>query len=140
MLAMEKRFMNDKIVDELRSYIQAKFGNDIERFAACVGRPAEEIRSFLDGSSDIPPGFFENYLNCASEGGARRVQIGDTNVEIVNKGDGMTNNYAGLLKGVQAGTVKELKKENAELKRQIKDLKELVESQKITIELLMKRK
>ena len=139
LLRRKKKRMDDNILEELRSLIKTRFGNDIDKFADCVGKSTEEILSFLNGETDIPPELFEDYIDCASKG-AGSIQIGDKYVEIYNRGNYMTNNYAGLMKGAQIEIIKKIKAENAKLKEELKEQKELIESQKEIIKLLKEKK
>lgn len=129
-LNLKKETMdNNRFIDELKSLLQSRFNNDIDKLAKCLGRPANDVSDFMNGLTDIPPGFIEDLTKCLSKNsGGERVQFGDKYVEINNTGDGYTNYFDGMMKGAQIDIIKKMKLEMSELKKIIKSKEETIKS------------
>lgn len=140
-LDMKKQHMDDNRLykEDLRLLIFSRFENDIELFASTIGVPPEQIQKFLDGRNDPPRalcGELEDKNRETKKGD--NIQIGDKVIEINSSGDGMTNNFEGILKGSQTELIKRMKMEIADLKKIMKEKDRLIDLQNEMIKSLKK--
>lgn len=130
----EKNMDNKQFIENFKFLLQ---NNDIELIDVLVraGVPEDKIQHILSSLSKLDENEVDVKGGNAMKG--ESVQIGDKFVEIINSGDGVTNNYANLLDNI--GLVKELKTKVVDLNRLLKDKDDLIAAQKETIELLRKQ-
>lgn len=133
MLDKEKEYMyNTELIKELKILLENKESNIIGDLAKETGVTEDKILNILSCLANAPVEISEKRENVMRES----LQIGDK-VEINYSGDGLTNNYEGLLSG--HGTIRELRSKISDLQKLLNEKDELIKSLKETIELLKKR-
>lgn len=129
-LDREKIMNNRQLIEK----IKLLKNEDIEQLAKCTNISVSIIQNIFSSLEDLDVNIKENVMK--GEKG-ENVQIGEQFVEINNLGDGVTNNYAGLLEN--AGLIKDLKMKIVNLENALKEKEDLIASMKETIELLKKK-
>lgn len=117
---------NRRFIEDLKLLISSRFENDIELFARTVGVTPEQLHLFLLEKGDPPKAICGELEKNKEPKKCGNIQIGDKVIEINNSGDGMTNNFEGILKGSQLDLIKSIKEENSTLHKLIKGKDELL--------------
>lgn len=138
LLDMKKFIMSDEqTLKELKSVLSTRFNNSIEMLATAVGLPVDQVNRILSGEVPIPVDLLNKLRQEDRTDKCDYIQIGDR-FEFHYSGDGVTNNYAGLVGNAASSRRKDT--EISWLKREIKEKDELIAALKETIELLKKEK
>lgn len=139
-LDMKKEHMDDNrlFIENLRLLIVSRFENDIELFARSIGTTPEQIQNFLEEGGDPPRTICGELEKNKETKKGDNIQIGDKVIEINSSGDGMTNNFEGILKGSQIELIKRMKMEIADLKKIMKEKDRLIDLQDEMIKSLKK--
>lgn len=134
MLDKEMNMDNKQFIDNFKFLLQNNETELIDVLAR-AGVMEDKIQNILSSLNKIDISDFNVKGGNTMKG--ESVQIGDKFVEIVNSGDGVTNNYANLLDNI--GLVKELKTRVVDLQRLLKEKDETIAALKETNELLKRQ-
>lgn len=131
-----KKMDDQQCLGIIKSYLESKFGNDIELLAKNIGVPTNGLQGFITGVSGPPPGLFEELEKCA-ENKTDTVIMGDKvkGDKIIVSGD-MTKNYGNI--SLEEET-KRMELEISDLHKILKSKDEVIKALKETIEALKKQ-
>lgn len=127
MLDIESKNMNQKQLIEI---LRTQFNGNVELLARQSGCNVDNIYKMLAGDFDSSEWLSNGDKKIDQVGDS--IQLGDKYVEIINSGDGVTNNYAGLLNNL--GIIREQKMKISDLQKLIKEKDEVIATQKEMIE------
>lgn len=115
-----KKPMN-RVAEDLKILLQARFNNDIGLLARSIGIPPELINDIISGATFAPPEILKE-IEKYSISKSSDIQIGDR-VEITNLGN---NNSNEVLSG-KKDNVRDLKAKVSDLEKRLKDKDKMLE-------------
>lgn len=136
LLNMKEFIMSDEqTLKELKSVLSTRYNNSVEMLANAVGLPVDQVNRILSGEVPIPVDLLNKLRHEDRTSKGDYFQIGDR-FEFYYSGDGVTNNYAGLLDSV--GMARKKDEKISQLEREIKENHKMIADLKKTIEALKK--